>query len=181
VNLSFSGIPSPARRGINDIPPNLSKGVDIYQIVAYHATDMSANANFTTAIHILTFLAGQTEPTASSFIAASLNTNPVTVRRMILRLREARLVETVAGSTGGAMLGQDASRITLADVYAVVKEDLPFGLHPQPPSEMCPVGRNIQHILAPVFQNVDGLIAIALAKLTIQDIWDQVGLCEKQR
>jgi DNA-binding IscR family transcriptional regulator len=142
---------------------------------------MSANANFTTAIHILTFLAGQTEPSSSAFIAASLNTNPVTVRRMVSRLREARLVETVAGSSGGAMLGQDASRITLADIYAVVKEELPFGLHPQPPSEMCPVGRNIQQILAPVFHDVDGLIATALKKLTIQDIWEEVVVCEKQR
>ena len=142
---------------------------------------MSANANFTTAIHILTFLASQTEPASSSFIAASLNTNPVTVRRMVSHLREARLVETVAGSTGGAMLAQDAARITLADVYAVVKEESPFGLHPQPPSEMCPVGRNIQNVLAPVFREVDGLIAIALSKLTIQDIWGQVVVCERQR
>jgi DNA-binding IscR family transcriptional regulator len=142
---------------------------------------MSANANFTTAIHILTFLASQNEPVSSAFLAASLNTNPVTVRRMISHLHDAGLVETVAGSQGGAILGRSADRISLADVYAIVKEELPFGLHPKPPAEMCPIGRNIQDVLKPLFYDIDGLIATALSKLTIQDIWGQVKVCEKQR
>jgi DNA-binding IscR family transcriptional regulator len=131
---------------------------------------MSANANFTMAIHILAFLAEESEPASSAYIASSLNAHPVTVRRMISHLRAGGLVDTVAGSLGGAQLIKPPSDITLGDVYQLVREGHLFGLHPQPPSPACPVGRNLSKVLTRIFDDLDGLLLMALMKITIFDI-----------
>lgn len=135
---------------------------------------MSANANFSYAIHILTYLATTPEPSSSAEIACSLNTNPVTVRKLMGVLREADLVQTLAGSAGGAMLKRPASQITLGDVYRLVKDDHLFGLHASEPSISCPIGRNIQRVLVANFTQVEGIVAQALMKVSLQDIVDEV-------
>lgn len=134
-----------------------------------------SNANFAFAVHILTLLSSSEEPLSSAFIAASLNTNPVTVRRLTGVLREGRLVETTQGSQGGARLRRKPQDITLGDVYTAVKaEEYPFGLHPAAPSPECPIGCNIHKVLVKVFEETDRVIIRALMKLSIQDILDEV-------
>jgi Rrf2 family protein len=135
---------------------------------------MSNNSHFAYAVHTLTFLASFPEPQSSTFIAASIKTNPVTVRKLIGLLREGGLVETTHGSTGGAMLKKAPSQITLGEIYQLVKEETPFGLHPTPPAIECLIGRNIQGILERIFAETDSLIARALMKISIQDILDEV-------
>lgn len=135
---------------------------------------MSNNSHFAYTIHTLTFLASFPEPQSSAFIAASIKTNPVTVRRIIGVLREAGMVETTQGINGGATLHRPASEITLGEVYALIKEDMPFGLHPHAPSPECPIGRNIQGVLERIFGDMDSLITRALMKITIQDILEEV-------
>lgn len=140
---------------------------------------MSANSKFTVTVHVLTLLAGSKEPLSSSFIAKSVNTNPVTIRKTIGLLHKAGLVETVPGSTGGAFLKKAPEQITLGDVYALVKQETLFGLHPDDPSPYCPIGRNIQHVLVGVFNETDRLIAESLSNKTIAGIIDEVLACEK--
>jgi Rrf2 family protein len=141
---------------------------------------MSANSNFTYAVHILSFLASGQTPFSSAVIADSINTNPVTVRRLIGVLREAGLVETVAGSTGGALLKRPAADITLGHVYEALqdKHEYLFGLHPSEPNPQCPIGRNIQKILVQHFEALDGVVKRALMRVTIQDIVDEVMMAE---
>ncbi len=135
---------------------------------------MSTNSNFTIAVHILTLLAVADEPMSSPIIASSVNTNPVTIRRMIGVLRAAGLVSTLPGSTGGARLNKSTAAITLADVYQLTKEDTLFGLHPNTPNPQCLVGRNIQRVLVAHFAETDRLIIAQLAQTTIQDVLDSV-------
>jgi len=125
-------------------------------------------------VHVLVLLATSEGPLSSSWIAGSVNTNPVVIRQIVGQLREAGLVETVAGSAGGALLKKDAARITLGDIYGLVKAETLFGLHPSEPNPLCPVGRNIQKVLIEVFEQVDGLIADALSRLSIADISSRV-------
>lgn len=135
---------------------------------------MSTNSNLTVAVHILTLLSLAEDPLSSSYIAGSVNTNPVTIRQMIGLLRDAGLVETLPGSTGGAVLRKPADSITLADVYQITKHDLPFGLHPNQPNPQCLVGRNIQNVLIDHFEETDRLIVEKLSRTSIQDILDRV-------
>lgn len=142
---------------------------------------MSKNSQFTIMVHVLTLLASIEAPLSSTLIAGSVNTNPVVIRQIIGHLREAGLVETVPGSTGGAILSRDATQITLSDVYRLVKADTFFGLHPNVPNPHCPVGRNIQAILIDIFDQMDTLIASALGDITIADIVERVSRREMER
>ena len=69
-------------------------------------------------VHVLALLASTDEPLSSSWIAQSVNTNPVVIRQVVGQLRDAGLVITTPGCTGGARLARDAAQITLDDVYA---------------------------------------------------------------
>ena len=58
------------------------------------------NSRFSTAVHILTLLASMPgERLTSEFIAASVGTNPVVIRRQLASLREAGLVQVTAVGT----------------------------------------------------------------------------------
>lgn len=132
-------------------------------------------------VHVLTLLAGADRPLSSAWIAGSVNTNPVVIRQVVGHLRTAGLVKTLPGSTGGARLNMDAEQITLGDVYQLVKADTFFGLHPSDPNPHCPVGRNIQGVLVDVFDQMDELIAGALAEITIADVVQRVSAQESER
>lgn len=135
---------------------------------------MSANSNFSYAIHILTYLSSPGTVVSSAEIAASIQTNPVTVRRLIGVLREAGLVDTLPGSSGGASLARPASAITLGDVYSATKDDQLFGGHHSRPNVQCLIGRNIERVLLRHFAEVDEVVRRALMRVTIQDIMDEV-------
>lgn len=126
-------------------------------------------------IHILTLLANYDEPVSSSMIAGSVNTNPVTIRRALGRLREAGLVQTVAGAAGGALLARPADQINLAELYKLEREEHFFGMHPSQPNPNCPVGRNIQGILTGIYDHTEQLVVEELAQVTIADILKQIG------
>lgn len=142
---------------------------------------MSTNSQFSIIVHTLTLLAGAQAPMSSAWIAGSVNTNPVVIRQIIGQLREAGLVETVPGSAGGAMLKKDAAQITLKEVYQLVKGETFFGLHANVPNPHCPVGRNIQDVLVEIFDQMDSLIADALAGISIADVLKQVSCREAGR
>lgn len=125
-------------------------------------------------VHVLTLLAGADKLLSSAWMAGSVNTNPVVIRQVVGQLRTAGLVETMPGSTGGARLRKDAEQITLGDIYQLVKADTFFGLHHSEPNPHCPVGRNIQGVLVDVFDQMDELIAGALAEITVADVLQRV-------
>jgi DNA-binding IscR family transcriptional regulator len=75
------------------------------------------SSRFATAVHILTLLAYEREEALTSdYIAGSVNTNPVVIRRILKRLAIVGLVISVRGASGGSRLGKPPGDITLLDV-----------------------------------------------------------------
>src|SRR5437899_7695621 len=63
---------------------------------------MRTSCRFAMAVHVLAVLGyKQGDHVTSSLLASSVNTNPVVIRRLLLALQAARLVETRKGGTGG--------------------------------------------------------------------------------
>jgi Rrf2 family protein len=135
---------------------------------------MSANSRFTIAVHILTLLALAQESMSSSEIAASINVNPVTVRRTIGQLKAAGLVDTCQGAAGGATLSRAACSMTLADVYEAVRETGPFALHHEAPSLECPVGRSIAGVLTCMYDEAEAAMVSELRRRTIASVLEEV-------
>jgi DNA-binding IscR family transcriptional regulator len=83
------------------------------------------------------------EVIGSQTLAASVNTNPVVVRRLLLALRRARLIETFTGKHGGARLRKRPNDISLADIYDAVES--PPGDSRQRPESVKAVPRELQY------------------------------------
>ena len=119
----------------------------------------STNTQFAVAVHVLTYLSAfaNLRPVSSDELAASTNTNPVYVRRVLSPLREAGLVHARQGSQGGWRLARPAEEIRLDEVWSILQGDEPvLGLHG--PNPRCPVGAGIQRTL----HDLDGAVAAAL-------------------
>src|SRR5579885_1925959 len=105
---------------------------------------MMSNSRFTVACHILTLLAqNPAEPMTSEYIAASVNTNPVVIRRVLGTLRSAHLVMSQGGNGGGWRLASAPAAVTLRDVYRAVEDEPLFPLHHREPNQNSPDKRHI--------------------------------------
>ncbi|MGN9777637.1 Rrf2 family transcriptional regulator [Micromonospora sp. H33] len=135
---------------------------------------MAANSRLTIATHVLTWLAlaqrrGQ-EVLTSDQIAASVNTNPVIIRRSLGDLRRAGLVEVRHGAGAGWSLARAPEEITLLQLYDAVGAEPPFGLHRTEPNLECPVGRGIRPVLGDVYGRVEWVMRRELADTSIADV-----------
>jgi Rrf2 family protein len=132
---------------------------------------VNVSTRFTIALHILTLLAtSRDRPLTSEYIAGSVNTNPVVVRRLLGLLRKLGLVSSQPGSGGGWQLTKAPEDITLLYVRRAVNEASPFAMHSQPPNPHCPVGRNIQAALGRVYTRAEQALEAELAQTTIQKL-----------
>ena len=130
------------------------------------------------AVHVLTVLAyKQGDPVTSGFLADSVNTNPVIVRRLLLALQDAKLVETRKGVGLGSRLSRSPSRINLAEIYKAVEDKKCFSLPRNKPNRACPVGNCIQSAIQQVFTSAQNALAQDLAKTTLAHILDDVNAC----
>ena len=109
---------------------------------------MQISSRFTLAIHIFACvdIFKNDYKVTSDFISKSTNVNPVIIRKILLQLRNAGLIE-VARGTGGTTITRPLSEITFLDIYRAVEcveDNTLFHFH-ENPNEKCPVGRNIHN------------------------------------
>jgi Rrf2 family protein len=143
---------------------------------------MSTSSRFAVAVHILVLLAGaDDEPVKSDRMADSVNTNPVVIRRILCALARAELISTQTGATGGSRLARKPGQIALLDVYRAVECGEIFALHRQSPSQRCPVGGHIEGILNGVLEEVNLAVESALARTTIEQVWQSIRACAHER
>ncbi|MDU4698545.1 MULTISPECIES: Rrf2 family transcriptional regulator [Paenibacillus] len=138
---------------------------------------MTISSRFSVAIHILSLLEINKDGVSTSeYISGSVNTNPVVIRRIMGMLNKAGLVEVRTG-VAGAKLSRQLDQITLLDVYRavhVVEEDGLFAVHDHPNPD-CPVGKNIQSAIEPIFSSAQKAMENTLAAVTLQDVVDEIS------
>ncbi len=110
----------------------------------------------------------------SEYIAGSVNTNPVVIRRLLSLLRDAKLVTSQGGPGGGWQLTRPPRGITLRDIYLAMEESTIFPMHTNPPNPRCPVGGTIQEALSGHFDEVRLALEQQLAKTTVADLLEEV-------
>jgi Rrf2 family protein len=129
-----------------------------------------ANTQFAVGVHVLTLLAAAPgEPQTSELLALSAGSNPVHVRRVLGRLRQAGLVASRPGAKGGWQLVTAADETTLAEVWRAVHGDAAvLGVHEASPA--CTVGQRIQGALAEVDRRAAQAIEDELSGTTLADV-----------
>ncbi|AVM72994.1 Rrf2 family transcriptional regulator [Magnetospirillum gryphiswaldense] len=139
---------------------------------------MSKNCRFAVAVHTCTLLGmSDGQPLTSDWIAGSVNTNPVVIRRLLSSLAKAGLVTSIRGSNGGSVLAQLPEAITLLDIQRAVDEDTEPALHNQPPNQKCPVGRGIQPVLRRVIDRAEAAREAVLSTTLLAEVITGIKAC----
>ena len=134
---------------------------------------MQISSRFTLAIHILTCIETFKDEykVTSDFLAGSTNVNAVIVRKILLQLKAAGLVQ-VARGTGGTSIIKPLEEISFLDIYRAVEcveNGELFHFH-ENPNPTCPVGRNIHAVLDDKLQRVQQALEDELAAITLKDV-----------
>lgn len=140
---------------------------------------MKISVRFTAAVHTLLCILyfEKDYRVTSDFIAASTGVNAVIIRKILLQLQKAALVETAAG-VGGSHLVKKPDEINLLSIYKAVSEDgenqTIFNFHASP-NPQCPLGKNIHRVLDPVLNTAQRALETELQKTTLADMLLQLN------
>ena len=138
---------------------------------------MAANSRLTIAVHALAWMAlahrRGVDLLTSDQVAASVNTNPVIIRRSLGDLRRAGLVNVRHGAGAGWSLSRAPEEIALLDVYDAVGQEPLFGMHHTEPNLECPVGRGIRPALDRVYGDIEQALRRELGRTSIADVLHQ--------
>ena len=140
---------------------------------------MQISSRFTIALHIFTCVEifKNDYKITSDFLAGSINTNPVIIRKILTQLKNAGLI-TVARGTGGISPTRSLKDISFYDVYQAIEPvengDL-FNFHSSP-NPQCPVGKNIHRLLDDKLKTIQLAMENEMKKYTLDDL--RIGMQE---
>ena len=145
---------------------------------------MQISSRFTMAIHMFTCIDTFTDQKMTSdFMAGSIGTNPVIIRKILQQLKAAGLIEVSRG-TGGVTITRPLELITFLDIYKAVEctpEEQLFHFH-ENPNTNCPVGKNIHRVLDNRLLEVQKAMEEKLSQITLADVKNDVASCiEKEQ
>ncbi len=134
---------------------------------------MRVNTKCSVALHCLVFVAilGEKKKVTGEMLAFSTGSNPVIIRNILSALQRSGFI-TVARGVGGAKLSRPPEQIPIWDVYqAVENSDLEnlMGIHPHP-SPLCPVGSQIENILAGPYNEIADAVREKMQAITLDQL-----------
>lgn len=141
---------------------------------------MQISSRFTIAIHMFSCINTfeKERKVTSDFLASSVEVNPVVIRRILLQLKAAGLVNVLRG-TGGTTIARPLEDITFLDIYKAVEcvegGEL-FHFHENPNID-CPVGRNIHNVLDDKLERVQKAMEREMESITLADIVRDMDAC----
>lgn len=137
---------------------------------------MHYSSRLTIAIHILLCIEefSDEEKVTSNFLAGSIGVNPVIIRNVLGRLKEASLVHVAAG-VGGSTLAKAPADISLYDIFEAVEDSGEglFHFHENPNPE-CPVGRAVHAVLDERLLEIQRAMENSMRSMTLQSIIDDM-------
>ena len=133
------------------------------------------NTRLSMAIHILSMVATAEDPMSltSEWMAGSINTHAVVVRRMVSQLKQAGLVSAVQ-TNRGLRLCKSAREISFWDVLqAVDAEHELFAIH-SGSNVQCDIGCQIETVLSQMYASLEQVWRQQLQAQSLQDALDSL-------
>ena len=133
------------------------------------------DTRFPVSLHLLTVLAHhQPNLVSSEQLAMSIKTNPSFIRKLIVSLSSAGLLESVRGKAGGVRLAKNPSEITLDQVYKAVTESSLIPLPDKSPNKSCAISCGMKNVLENISDEIQENTLKQLAKKSLRDILFQL-------
>ncbi len=135
---------------------------------------MAANSRLTIAVHALAWLAlaqqrGRGQLTSDQ-VAASVNTNPVVIRRSLGDLRRPAWCQPAAGRGRAGAWARRPEDITVLEVYDAVEPEPLFAMHHGVPNLECPVGKGIRPALHSLYRGAEQALRGEFGGTSIADV-----------
>jgi Rrf2 family protein len=132
---------------------------------------MAKNTQFSIAVHLMAALAYRCDKTVTSGrLAASVNTSPSFVRRVLAKLSKAGLVDTAIGKAGACWLAKDARQISLLKIYQAVDAPKAFCIHNYREQKGCPVSGHIKTALERALRKTQKALEASLQQISLAQI-----------
>ena len=131
---------------------------------------MKRNSRLSLALHTLSHMAGAPDQLrTSSDIAEHAGTNPVVVRRVLGKLRQAGLLTSEKGHAGGWRLARKPQDITLADVYLALDERMVATSDPSDPPS-CSIEHELHKRVSGVLEEIEESLVKRLGETSISEV-----------
>ena len=140
------------------------------------------DTKFSVALHILTMISESKDTLSSQALAESVGTNASYIRKVIVLLKNAGLIQSQQGKTG-YQLSKSPKDITLLNIYFATQEVSHISLFPvhQNSNPDCPVGKHIQGAVSPLFASAEAQLEKELAQQTLEDVINNLYKDAKQK
>lgn len=134
---------------------------------------MQISSRFTIAVHIFACIDTfqKDHKITSDFLAASVNVNPVIIRKILGQLKQHNLISVQRG-TGGCTITKPLNEISFLDIYQAVEcidDEGLFHFH-ENPNQNCPVGKNIHNVLDYRLEQAQKALEEQLKNITLVEV-----------
>ncbi len=141
---------------------------------------MTVSTKLSVAVHIMALIEiNREQAITSEYIAASVHTNPVVIRRIMSQLKKSGLLHSSPGISATYLL-KPSNEISLYDIYKAVEGDQEiFNIHKNPNPD-CIVGRNIQAVLNHEFNKAQLTMEAELKHIYLSEVIQEIKEREKK-
>jgi Rrf2 family protein len=122
------------------------------------------------SVHALALLSQTRDGYSSSYIAGSVNTHAVFLRRVLKQLVQTDFIETREGRDGGYRLAKSPEDILLSDVYKAMQMERALASSPAVPNALCPVGSGMPTVFDAIANEAELAIIKTLQQFTVADV-----------
>ena len=133
------------------------------------------DTRFPVSVHIMTALAAQQPNLVSSEqLAQSIKTNPSFIRKLVVSLSSAGLVESVRGKAGGIRIAKNPKDITLDQIYKAVNDTCLMAVPDKSPNKTCSISCSMGEILGKISDDIEDNTVKYLSKRSLKEVLDLV-------
>ena len=127
------------------------------------------DTKFSIALHILAYIEETDNTVTSELLAKSVGTNASHIRKILVLLKDADIIESQQGKKGIA-LKEKVNELSLDKIY--------FGVYPEKEllhihntaNPDCPVGATIKEALLPIFEKSERQLILNLKSKTLKSL-----------
>ncbi|MDO4910559.1 MAG: Rrf2 family transcriptional regulator [Corynebacterium sp.] len=140
------------------------------------------DTKFSMALHVLSMISEERNTLSSADIARSVGTNASYIRRLLSTLKSNGIITSQQGKSGYT-LAKSPAELSLFEIYCATQDTsgvTVFHVHQHPNLE-CPVGKNIENAINPLFADAVAQLEASLKDHSLQDVIDglylSAGVC----
>lgn len=133
------------------------------------------DTKFSVSVHLMTTLAYNSgRLTSSDELATGLRTNASFVRKLVVYLSDAGLIESVRGKSGGLRLALPAKKITLDKIYDAVAGHKIICVPDKTAYKQCAVSCIMGDLLKKISDSIEHSARQQLSKTNLQDLLSEI-------